>query len=123
MTAFGEMSNTSITLFYVLLSAPLSLMRWHPTAGRSFQTESKPSVIRAHKQGFYVYAKPTSCDPETAVKYIGRYLGRPVIATSRIDKYDGAMVTFHYNRHEDDTIHTGNDPGYGLHQTSDPAHP
>ena len=35
-------------------------------------------------------------------KYIGRYLGRPVIATSRIDKYDGSMVTFHYNRHEDE---------------------
>ena len=35
-------------------------------------------------------------------KYIGRYLGRPVIATSRIDSYDGDLVTFHYNRHEDD---------------------
>ena len=35
-------------------------------------------------------------------KYIGRYLGRPVIATSRIDRYDDNTVTFHYNRHEDD---------------------
>lgn len=26
---------------------------------------------------------------------------RPVIATSRIDNYDGDTVTFHYNRHED----------------------
>ena len=25
-----------------------------------------------------------------------------MIATSRIDKYDGEMVTFHYNRHEDE---------------------
>jgi len=33
------------------------------------------------------------CDPRIVVKYIGRYLGRPVIATSRIDKYDGEMVT------------------------------
>ena len=56
-----------------------------------------------HKDGFYVYAKPNTCDPKTAIKYIGRYLGRPVIATSRIDKYDGDFVTFHYNRHEDDT--------------------
>ena len=39
--------------------------------------------------------------PKNVVKYIGRYLGRPVIATSRIDQYDGEMVTFHYNRHED----------------------
>ncbi len=45
--------------------------------------------------------KPNKCDPKNVVKYIGRYLGRPVIATSRIDKYDGEMVTFHYNRHED----------------------
>ena len=55
-----------------------------------------------HKRGFYVYAKPNKCDPKTVVKYIGRYLGRPVIATSRIDKYNGEMVTFHYNQHEDE---------------------
>lgn len=36
------------------------------------------------------------------MKYIGRYLGRPVIATSRIDAYAGENVTVHYNRHEDD---------------------
>ena len=40
--------------------------------------------------------------PQNVIKYIGRYLGRPVIATSRIDKYDDEMVTFHYNRHEDE---------------------
>ena len=34
-------------------------------------------------------------------KYIFRYLGWPVIVTSRIDKYDGGFVTFHYNLHED----------------------
>ncbi|MDE7432423.1 MAG: transposase [Lachnospiraceae bacterium] len=42
------------------------------------------------------------CDPKTVGKYIDRYLGRPVIATSRIVNYDGENVTFHYNRHEDD---------------------
>ncbi|MEI3182350.1 MAG: transposase, partial [Lachnospiraceae bacterium] len=41
------------------------------------------------------------CDPNTVIKYIGRYLGRPVIALKRIDSYDGENVTFHYNRHED----------------------
>ena len=60
------------------------------------------TCYREHKEGFYVYAKPNKCDPNVVVKYIGRYLGRPVIATSRIDKYDGDFVTFHYNRHEDD---------------------
>ena len=34
-------------------------------------------------------------------KYLGRHLDRPVIAASRIDSYDGANVTIHYNRHED----------------------
>ena len=62
----------------------------------------KAKCYREHQQGFYVYAKPNLCDPRIVVKYIGRYLGRPVIATSRIDKYDGEMVTFHYNRHEDE---------------------
>lgn len=69
--------------------------------GASFK-KVKSRCYHEHKQGFYVYAKPNKCDPHTVTKYIGRYLGRPVIATSRIDKYDGDMVTFHYNRHEDD---------------------
>ena len=30
----------------------------------------------------------------------------PVIATSRIDNYDGENVTFHYNRHEDNELIT-----------------
>ena len=69
--------------------------------GASFK-KVKSRCYHEHKQGFYVYAKPNKCDPHTVTKYIGKYLGRPVIATSRIDKYDGDMVTFHYNRHEDD---------------------
>lgn len=69
--------------------------------GSSFK-KVKAKCYREHQQGFYVYAKPNLCDPRIVVKYIGRYLGRPVIATSRIDKYDGEVVTFHYNRHEDE---------------------
>ena len=69
--------------------------------GPSFKTV-KSACYRNHKHGFYVYAKPNKCDPGIVTKYIGRYLGRPVIATSRIDRYDGETVTFHYNRHEDD---------------------
>ena len=69
--------------------------------GPSFK-KIKSKCYSDHKEGFYVFAKPNVCDPKTVIKYIGRYLGRPVIATSRIDKYDGEMVTFHYNRHEDE---------------------
>lgn len=64
----------------------------------------KAAIYRNHKNGFFVYAKPNKCKPGTVIKYIGRYLGRPVIATSRIDRYDGENVTFHYNRHEDDEL-------------------
>lgn len=69
--------------------------------GPSFK-RVKAACYKTHKEGFYVYAKPNKCTPNSVIKYIGRYLGRPVIATSRIDNYDGNNVTFHYNRHEDD---------------------
>ena len=63
--------------------------------GNSFK--SMKSFIYNHcKNGFYVHAKPNLCDPKTVTKYIERYLGRPVIATSRIDSYDGI-----YNKHHE----------------------
>lgn len=70
--------------------------------GSSF-TNIKSQMYRMHENGFYVYAKPSLADPRTVTQYIGRYLGRPVIATKRIDRYNKAAdtVTFHYNRHED----------------------
>ena len=57
--------------------------------GHSFN-KVKARCYREHKDGFYVYAKPNKCDPQTVINYIGRYLGRPATATSRIDQY---MVT------------------------------
>ena len=71
--------------------------------GPSFK-KTKAKIYKKDKNGFYVYAKPNLCDPDTVVKYISRYLGRPVIALSRIDSYDGESVTFHYNRHEDNVF-------------------
>ena len=47
-----------------------------------------------HAEGFYVRAKPNHCKPDVTIKYISRYLGRPVIATSRIDAYDGDNLLF-----------------------------
>jgi hypothetical protein len=70
--------------------------------GPSFK-KIKAAIYKKDKDGFYVYAKPNLCNPDTVVKYISRYLGRPVIATSRIDSYDGENVTFHYNKHEDNS--------------------
>lgn len=79
----------------------LNLLEKH--IGRSFK-KVKAACYKNHIDGFYVYAKPNKCDHDQVIKYIGRYLGRPVIASSRIDEYDGDFVTFHYNRHEDDKL-------------------
>lgn len=68
--------------------------------GKSF-CKVKNEMYSKHAEGFYVRAKPNHCKPDVTIKYISRYLGRPVIATSRIDAYDGDNVTFHYTRHED----------------------
>ena len=73
--------------------------------GDSFK-QVKASIYADHKNGFYVRAMPHKCEPSRIIKYVGRYLGRPVIATSRIDSYDGENVTFHYNRHEDNALIT-----------------
>ena len=77
----------------------------HKRLGDSFK-KVKSSIYADHKNGFYVRAMPNKCNPNHVIKYIGRYLGRPAIATSRIDSYDGDSVTFHYNRHEDNKLIT-----------------
>ncbi len=56
--------------------------------GKSFK-KVKSYIYKNCPNGFYVYAKPTLTNNQDVLKYIGRYLGRPVIATSRIDNYDG----------------------------------
>jgi hypothetical protein len=71
--------------------------------GKSFK-KVKAYIYNHCPNGFYVYAKPSLSNPKETIKYIGRYLGRPVIASSRIDHYDGRTVTFHYNKHEDNTF-------------------
>lgn len=75
----------------------------HSQLGDSFKSV-KSDIYRNHVNGFYVYAKNKKCNPSDVIKYIGRYLGRPVISTKRIDHYDGDFVTFHYNRHEDEKL-------------------
>jgi hypothetical protein len=76
------------------------LNHMHKHIGDSFK-KVKAYIYKNCPNGFYVYAKPTFANPKEVAKYIGRYLGRPAIASSRIDHYDGHSVTFHYNRHED----------------------
>ncbi len=61
----------------------------------------KDTMYKRYDKGFYVYAKGEMKDAKGAARYIGRYMGRPAIAESRIIKYDGYSVTFWYERHED----------------------
>ena len=82
-------------------TALLNLLEKH--FGSCFKT-IKAACYKNHKNGFYVYAKFKKCNLREVTKYIRRYLGRPAIATSRIDKYENSMVTFHYNRHEGEKL-------------------
>lgn len=60
------------------------------------------NLYKKNVQGFYVYAKNRMRSAKGAAKYIGGYVSRPAIAESRIINYDGEVVTFWYERHEDE---------------------
>ena len=65
----------------------------------------KRQLYRDLKDGFYVYSPPSTFKTvEGLIKYVTRYVSRPVMAESRILDYDKTFVTFWYQRHEDDKI-------------------
>lgn len=65
----------------------------------------KNEIYLNHKEGFYVFAPPSKYKSYVdLIKYVCRYVARPVMAESRILDYDGSFVTFWYQRHEDDLI-------------------
>ena len=70
------------------------------TIGPSFKA-IYDKCYKSTENGFFVYAPKSKGKIRNLINYLGRYLGRPVIAKSRIDSYDGTNVTFHYKRHED----------------------
>ena len=97
-------SRKTFQLYFLRDSFQTALLNeLHSKIGDSFK-KLKASIYQDHKNGFYVRAMPNKCNPSQVIKYIGRYLGRPVIATSRIDSYDSEFITFHYNRHEDEKL-------------------
>lgn len=57
------------------------------------------SLYANHKSGFYVNSPPVKNFSSGVVNYIVRYVGRPVLAQSRITHYDGKFVTFTYTPH------------------------
>lgn len=73
--------------------------------GKKEFRQIKNSMYLNYKDGFYVYAPPNKFKSLTAlIKYVCRYVARPVMAESRIINYDGTYVTFWYQRHNDDKI-------------------
>ena len=61
--------------------------------GKSFVKLKTKCIANMPKDSMFKY-KPNHCKPDVTIKYISRYLGRPVIATSRIDAYDRIMLLF-----------------------------
>lgn len=60
------------------------------------------SLYKTKHNGFYVNAPPADLGSTDAiVHYVIRYIGRPVMAQSRILSYDGTNVTYWYQRHAD----------------------
>ena len=65
----------------------------------------KRTLYKNLKDGFYVYSPPSKFKSvDSLIKYVTRYVSRPVMAESRILNYDGTYVTFWYQRHEDNKI-------------------
>jgi len=59
-----------------------------------------------YKNGFYVNAPPVKNFSSQVVSYILRYAGRPVLAQSRIIRYDGKTVTYTYTPHDSTEVVT-----------------
>ena len=73
--------------------------------GKDEFRQIKNDLYRRYKDGFYVYApKSLYKSIKDLLKYVCRYLSRPVMAESRILDYDGIFVTFWYQRHTDNVI-------------------
>lgn len=65
----------------------------------------KNNLYFKYPKGFYVFAPPSKFKSYIElVKYVCRYVARPVMAESRIIDYDSIYVTFWYQRHEDEII-------------------
>lgn len=73
--------------------------------GKNEFRKIKNEMYLKHKEGFYVFAPPSKFKSYTdLIKYVCRYVARPVMAESRIIDYDGTFITFWYQRHNDDLI-------------------
>lgn len=58
------------------------------------------NLYKRYPEGFYVRAKDTIKSKHITVKYIGRYIRHPAIASSRIVSFDDKEVNFYYFDHD-----------------------
>lgn len=78
--------------------------------GKKRFKETKNKMYLEYKNGFYVNNK-LECDGykfksiEDLIRYLTRYCSRPAMAETRITKYDGQNITFHYNDHTNEEYH------------------
>lgn len=106
----GASGNSSVWRSVKYFPFIMLRKRWQTTLlvnmeralGKAVFRALKNKLYREHTDGFYVHAPDSDFNsPKTIANYITRYIGRPVMAQSRIIRYDGSFVTFWYQRHED----------------------
>lgn len=78
--------------------------------GKKYFKETKNKMYLKYKNGFYVNNKLEDDgykfnSIEELIRYVTRYCSRPVIAESRILKYDGENVTWFYSDHKHKQYH------------------
>ena len=62
----------------------------------------KNILYKENGKGFYVHApKKRNSNTSSILSYITRYVGRPVMAESRVLDYDGEFISYWYEKHED----------------------
>ena len=109
----GVLSNTLITISFVMLFAKYCLNDLPPhwsgfrKVKNEMYTKHADGFMSVQNQIFALLISPLNTSADT---------GRPVIATSRIDTYDGENVTFHYTRHEDNKTVTETIPALNFIQ-------
>ena len=93
--------------------------RWMTTLLSNMKHSLDPDIFDIHDfkalvnrlyiekdNGFYVHAPGTDlASTDAIVNYVTRYIGRPVMAQSRITDYDGSFVSYWYQSHEDNKVH------------------
>ena len=57
-------------------------------------------LYAVYQNGFYVYGDRKVKKEKAAIRYVGKYTGRPAIADPLIVSYDGKNVTFYYDDHK-----------------------